>query len=366
MPLFGPPDVDKLRVKRDVQGLIKALGFPKDSYIRQNAAEALGAIGDPRAVKPLIVALNDIDSGVRKTAVYALGNIGDSRAAEPLIAALKDKTWGHWAVEALVKIGAPAVTPLIVALKAENRKIRQGAAGALEKIGAPAVTPLIVALNDEDKNIRQGAAQALGYMGGPQAVEPLISALKDVDGDVRQVTARALGNIGNARVTEPLIAALKDEDSLVRMHAGSALEKIGAPAVTPLIVALNDEDKNIRQGAALVLEEIGDPRAMDALEEHEIRELNLYRMLNDDLIQLLVKEGRNVADSSYSDSGYLYRDSHKRPCKNVLARAIGKALNNRGGKQAMQIAASVVLENLGPGAARELEVAWHGIGEWLG
>jgi HEAT repeat protein len=42
MPLFGPPDVAKLKAKGDVPGLIKALGREKDSAVRQAAATALG------------------------------------------------------------------------------------------------------------------------------------------------------------------------------------------------------------------------------------------------------------------------------------------------------------------------------------
>ncbi|MDH7485547.1 MAG: HEAT repeat domain-containing protein [Anaerolineae bacterium] len=35
------------------------------SWVRRGAAEALGMIGDARAVEPLIAALRDEDSGVR-------------------------------------------------------------------------------------------------------------------------------------------------------------------------------------------------------------------------------------------------------------------------------------------------------------
>jgi HEAT repeat protein len=44
-------------------------------------------------VEPLIAALKDKDSDVRKAAAEALGKIGDPRAVEPLIAALKDAEW---------------------------------------------------------------------------------------------------------------------------------------------------------------------------------------------------------------------------------------------------------------------------------
>ena len=40
MPLFGPPDIEKLKTRRDVQGLIKALEYKKDITISQQAALA--------------------------------------------------------------------------------------------------------------------------------------------------------------------------------------------------------------------------------------------------------------------------------------------------------------------------------------
>jgi hypothetical protein len=61
--------------------------------VRYAAVEALGKIGDSRAVEPLIAALKDWDQDVRYAAVEALGKIGDSRAVGPFIAALNDKDW---------------------------------------------------------------------------------------------------------------------------------------------------------------------------------------------------------------------------------------------------------------------------------
>ena len=44
MRLFGPPDVDKMKAKRDVKGLIETLGYRKDDRVRSTAARALGQI----------------------------------------------------------------------------------------------------------------------------------------------------------------------------------------------------------------------------------------------------------------------------------------------------------------------------------
>ena len=46
MPLFRPPDVEKLKTEGNVEGLIKALGYKEDLHVRWDAAEALGQIGD--------------------------------------------------------------------------------------------------------------------------------------------------------------------------------------------------------------------------------------------------------------------------------------------------------------------------------
>jgi HEAT repeat protein len=140
----GIPNVEKMRQKKDVKGLIKALGDEKDSDVRGNAAQALGTIGDARAVEPLIIrALGDSDYRVRWNAAEAIGTIGDARAVEPLIRALGDSDWRVlWnAARALGKIGDPrAVEPLILLLRdplIEGRDPVRGAIRrALEKLGS--------------------------------------------------------------------------------------------------------------------------------------------------------------------------------------------------------------------------------------
>ena len=91
MPLFGPPNVEKLKAKRDVKGLIKALGYQEDDEIRSRAAAALGEIGDTRAVEPLIAALKDSRYSVGQQAALALGSMRDARAVMALIGTLHNK-----------------------------------------------------------------------------------------------------------------------------------------------------------------------------------------------------------------------------------------------------------------------------------
>jgi hypothetical protein len=81
MSPFGPPNVEKMKAMKDVNGLIKALRYKKDANVRRTAAEALGqiweGIGDTRAVLPLIYSTqNDNDSTVLMAAAEALWTIG--------------------------------------------------------------------------------------------------------------------------------------------------------------------------------------------------------------------------------------------------------------------------------------------------
>lgn len=94
MALFGPPNIEKLKEKRDVDGLARALKN-KDDAVRLGAVHALREISDARAVEPLIAALGDKYANVRHNAVEALGELRDPRAVEPLVAAITDNQDDH-------------------------------------------------------------------------------------------------------------------------------------------------------------------------------------------------------------------------------------------------------------------------------
>jgi HEAT repeat protein len=199
MGIFGPPNIKKMTARRDVKGLVKALGYQRDLDVRCDAAYALGKIGDPCAIEPLIPVLQDKDKDVHFAAAWALGTLRDPRAVGSLIASLHD-----WRGE-----------------------IRARASGALVEVGEPAVEPLLIALMDKDLSVRMAAAEVLGRIGDLRAVEPLIAVLNDNRyDDVCKVAMAALGKIGDSRALEPLLAALKSNSLSVRQAAASALVKI--------------------------------------------------------------------------------------------------------------------------------------------
>lgn len=105
---------------------------------RRNAAWALGAFDDSRAVQALVAALHDPEPTVREQVAWALGAIGDDGGVDGLIGALKDA----------------------------NPRVREQAAWALGAIGhAKATDALLPLLKDPDVGVRRQAAWAIGAIG---------------------------------------------------------------------------------------------------------------------------------------------------------------------------------------------------------
>jgi len=68
------PNVEKMKAKKDVKGLIKALRY-EDRDVRRAAVYALEEIGDARAVEGLRQALKHEDVGLRMYVAEALQKI---------------------------------------------------------------------------------------------------------------------------------------------------------------------------------------------------------------------------------------------------------------------------------------------------
>ena len=69
---LGELNIKVLKMRKDVDGLIKVLATGKHPESREEAAEALGKIGDRRAAEALTEALNDPRHDVRKKAARSL------------------------------------------------------------------------------------------------------------------------------------------------------------------------------------------------------------------------------------------------------------------------------------------------------
>ncbi|MEE9233992.1 MAG: HEAT repeat domain-containing protein [Candidatus Acidoferrales bacterium] len=138
-----------------------------------NAAYALGELQDPRAVEPLAVVVRGgrpNSDGWTRLRVFP----------HEMFSALQD-TAKVEAATALGQIGDPrAVEPLVEVLQDEPSKVRRAAAQALGTLGAVrALEPLLAALEDESPDVRREAAKALGHIGDPRAVERLVALAED-------------------------------------------------------------------------------------------------------------------------------------------------------------------------------------------
>lgn len=189
MPLFRSPNVEKMKTKGDTKGLVRALSYEKDNNVRDAAAEALKQIGNP-AVEMLITALKDDKLLIRIGSARVLGAIGNPQAIEPLKITLNDdeKDMRQAAAEALDKLGWQPDTSKTGAVY----WIIKGQWDRCAEIGEPAIEALIATLRDMDEGVRQAAVEALAKIG-EQAVPPLISMfIRDENWEMQPAVVEAL------------------------------------------------------------------------------------------------------------------------------------------------------------------------------
>ncbi|HEX9202685.1 MAG TPA: HEAT repeat domain-containing protein, partial [Vicinamibacteria bacterium] len=241
----------------DIQAAIASLRHGEES-VRRAVVEELGRSGRPEAVSPLLVAVADDSWPVRQAAVEQLAGFPARLLLPALDAALRDgenATLRNAAMEIYVRLGAAALTPLLVLLRDEDEEVRQFAAVMLGSLkDAVAVAPLIAALEDPDVNVRHAAATSLGQIGSPEAVPSLIAALRD-EPWLQYPSIHALGEIGDPRATPALLDLLGDE-----FFRGPALEALGRlagrEALPRLIPHLYDPEPALRNAAIRAVVEI--------------------------------------------------------------------------------------------------------------
>lgn len=126
------------RDKEFVAKLIAALGHP-EPLTRRRAAWILGELRDRRALAPLIAAVEgSADPDLLEGAVEALGKLGDERAVDALARLLRSSYLSVRlkAVEALRSIGGPRATEAMrSALDDPNVSVREKATRALHELG---------------------------------------------------------------------------------------------------------------------------------------------------------------------------------------------------------------------------------------
>jgi HEAT repeat protein len=274
---------------------------------KAEAAVALGEIGDPAAVKPLIEAAKpaatdrdtmdtnrhvadalgalrakeavDVltklleqsrDGYTQVAAVDALGRIGDPAAVDALVkVATGDKVEPFTARKALLalgRIGDQKATPAVLQMLFEERpgvSFFPEASFAAVQIGRPMAAPLLDVLEGREVNLGTGRA-TLGAWAREHNVLP---------GALYAKSAQLLGDVGGAEAVPALVRKLgyQDADSrvatFVRVFAAESLGRMRArDAVRPLAdLVVKERDPDVRDRYCDALARIGDAAALPPL-----------------------------------------------------------------------------------------------------
>ena len=171
--------------------LLHCLNNKHENYkIRLACADALGRIGDPFAVAPLINVVKDEDEKsiyVKESATFALGLLGDASAIDPLVSIMEAKQglWDKFSflkekiVEALGKLNihnTKILKVLRTSLMDSSPMVRINTIEALMNSDFEEAEELIrTALHDEDEEVQKNALIALYNMIGCDILDEVIS-----------------------------------------------------------------------------------------------------------------------------------------------------------------------------------------------
>ena len=244
---------------RVTDALLKLLDDPDVCHA---AAERLKDMRDPRLVEPLLALMQDpahwtagltvLETQSDPRAIPALLAVLSAESGEDEVLDTEGDTWnGAMATRALVRIGPPAVEPLLRLARAAEPMPRRRAAKALGALCHPKIIPALIGLLDNpDVTVRLAAIEALDRQGDMRGYEALMPLLEDNEAEVRQAAAEALAGCRDPRLIELLAKMLDERDAASRAAAAEALSYFSDPRVPPLMLrALRDKDDLVYMSA---------------------------------------------------------------------------------------------------------------------
>ncbi len=234
--------------------------------LREKILDALSRLGGDRAVSVLFEALADSDPRVAEEAVRGLGRLRVEDAVPVLQQKLAAGASGNLLqamIEALGDIGDKrALSTLEQAAANPDKFIAAEVSYALVKLGKKdALTRLQGFLAGDPGEDKVGllAAYYLVKLDKDAGLRHLENRMKKPGSALAPVAAETLGKTGNPRAALVLIEALQAPDPAVRLSVARALGRLGGPrAVTALKKLRSDPDPGVRGAAVNSLDDLGE------------------------------------------------------------------------------------------------------------
>lgn len=268
------------RDPRAVDALLDALDDPNES-VRHLAITALGQV-ETRKATPRLLALLDKPNtsyGIKRAALKALGRLGDPKAIGPLLGYF-ERTWDGAAQQALwdmrrrlssAQLRRLVIAPLVAASRGGESTPNHGVLSTAIQLSATlkvkGAGPVMRKIFNDHSGLQNKILNALGRIGDRGAV-PFLRGLLDP-----AAPARVLNNVAFAldRLGEDVSAFLKqslaDRRAYIRFNAAFVAGDLKAKAVVPeLLTALKDPNDYVRSNAAIALGRIGDKAAIAGLQ----------------------------------------------------------------------------------------------------
>lgn len=231
--------------------LIRALS-DRDVNVSHSAAEALGKIGDRSALFPLIELLKG-DFWVQYSAITAIGAMRDYRAVPHLLQMLDNELLAGAVIDALGQIGDPrALYPLARILPAADTAVACQIARAMVAIYRAATESLSYKNSLAEYHQPEHLKKVLSREG----VEKLHFLLQNSsERDVLESVAILLGWYGDVSAIDSLFPLLQDESLLGAME--TAIFSMGSRAEHSLIEALDNDNDLVKALALRSLRYLG-------------------------------------------------------------------------------------------------------------
>ena len=205
----------------------------------------------------------------KSKALWMLGELGYPEGVPLALEALKvsDSQWlRKEAAEALGKLGDPSVSGALHAAYLDARlEVKQAVVLALRRLGDSALLPRFLddastALSDPDEKVRRRAMGSLVNLDDPRTFPIAVRALTDKDGHVRMAATAVLRKMPSAEALPHWVSALADREDYVRYMAQRRIEEI--------IKAQGDAlERDARTRAIRALGKFGDRQSLQWLRD---------------------------------------------------------------------------------------------------